>query len=270
MLADAVLAHAQGRVVAALPSDHETKRVILDANDNLVDQRADNPLADRGCLTRAVPGSLDIGAECEQTLPFRDGERRLRTRCERVAFVFKGTHRKQTLIPSMLKFSCDKAVVGIDSIVLTPRKGGLIAGLLKGKIDLAPLLGILDLPCLHSTDRCFDTERLEALDHLGANGAIDPHAAERYAWIAAMVEMASATMVAPRTPVLAAVGNVELAAAMTAAKKAGKQGLSTSHSAAAHETLTVGVVADQALIPLKLGPCNVSIMMVEDQNLPDA
>ena len=68
-----------------------------------------------------------------------------------------------------------------------------------------------------------------------------------------MIEMASTTMVAPRTPVLAAVGNVELAAAMTAAKKAGKQGLSASHSATAHETLTVGVVADQALIPLKLG-----------------
>ena len=151
---------------------------IDDANDNLVNQRADNPLADRGCRTRAVPGSLDIGAECEQTLPFCGGERRLRTRCERVAFVFKGTHRKQTLIPSMLKFSCDEAVVGIDGIVPTPRKGGFIAGLLKGKIDLAPLLGILDLPCLHSTDRCFDTERLEALDHLRANRAIDPHAAE--------------------------------------------------------------------------------------------
>ena len=80
-----------------------------------------------------------------------------------------------------------------------------------------------------------------------------------------MVEMASATMVAPRTSVLAAVGDVEFAAAMTAAKKTGKQGLSTSHSAAAHETLTVGVVADQALIPLKLGPRNVSIMMIEDQ-----
>jgi hypothetical protein len=81
-----------------------------------------------------------------------------------------------------------------------------------------------------------------------------------------MVEMASATMVAPRAPVLAAVGNVELAAAMTAAKKTGKQGLAASHGAAAHETLTVGVVADQALIPFKLGPRNVSVMMVEDQN----
>ena len=78
----------------------------------------------------------------------------------------------------MLKFNCDEAIVGIDGIVATPRKGGLIARLLKGKIELAPLLGVLDLPCLHSADRCFDTERLEALNHLDANGAIDPHAAE--------------------------------------------------------------------------------------------
>src|SRR3954463_16122703 len=47
MLADAVPRHAQGRVVAALPSNDKAERVVLDANDNLLEQRADDPVA--GC-----------------------------------------------------------------------------------------------------------------------------------------------------------------------------------------------------------------------------
>lgn len=85
-----------------------------------------------------------------------------------------------------------------------------------------------------------------------------------------MVELAAATMVTPRTPVLAAVGDMEFAAAMTTTKKTGKQGFSAAHGSAAHEALTIGIVGDQTLIPLKLGPLNISFMMVEDQSLPSA
>src|SRR3954464_11320116 len=66
MLADAVPRHAQGRGVAALPTDDQAERVVLDTNNNLLDQRADDPFA--GCWrgARAVPGPLEISAEREQ------------------------------------------------------------------------------------------------------------------------------------------------------------------------------------------------------------
>jgi hypothetical protein len=51
VLAGAVLAHLQGRVVTAYPSDHEVQHVVLDPHDNLLDQCADDPLAGRRCRT---------------------------------------------------------------------------------------------------------------------------------------------------------------------------------------------------------------------------
>ena len=65
-----------------------------------------------------------------------------------------------------------------------------------------------------------------------------------------------------------AIGDVKLAAAMATSKKAGEQRLATSHRAAAHEALTIGVVGDQALIPFELGPANVAFVTVDDQSLP--
>jgi len=63
---------------------------------------------------------------------------------------------------------------------------------------------------------------------------------------------------------------MQLAAAMTAPEQAGQQGFAPAHNAAAHEALAVGVVAEQALIPLELGPANVTLVMVEDQSIPGA
>jgi hypothetical protein len=55
---------------------------------------------------------------------------------------------------------------------------GLKAGLFQGKFDLASLLSVLDRLHVGCRERGFDTERLQALDHLGADSTIDPHSAE--------------------------------------------------------------------------------------------
>ena len=50
------------------------------------------------------------------------------------------------------------------------------------------LLGFLGPPlCFHRADRRLDTKRLQALDHLGADSAVDAHAAERDAAVAAVM-----------------------------------------------------------------------------------
>ena len=118
----------------------------------------------------------------------------------------------------------------------------LVAGLLDRQLDLTPLLGILGAPRFHGADRRLDAERLQPLDHLGADGAIDPHAAERDAAIAAMVDLAAPAMIAARAAVLAAIGDMQLAAAMAASQQAGEQRLAAPDRAAAHEAFAVGIV----------------------------
>jgi len=49
---------------------------------------------------------------------------------------------------------------------------------------LAPLLGALDAPPLRRGESRLDTERLQALNHLGADSTINPHAAKGDAWLA--------------------------------------------------------------------------------------
>ncbi|HEX6688789.1 MAG TPA: hypothetical protein VF085_09010 [Solirubrobacterales bacterium] len=115
-----------------------------------------------------------------------------------------------------------------------------------------------------------DAEWLKTHDHLGADGAIDPHAAERDAGIAAVIEMAAPAVVPTRVAVLAAVGDMQLAAAVAAPQQTGQQRFAAPDRAAAHEAPAIGVVADQALVPLKLHPANVTLVVVEDQNLPSA
>ena len=120
-----------------------------------------------------------IGAEREQALPLGRGQRRLRARRQRIPLVFERAHGEQALVPASLQLGGDEAVVGIDGVVLPPRPGRLVARLLERQLDLAPLLGILGAPRFHGAERRLDAERLQPLDHLGADSAIDPHAAER-------------------------------------------------------------------------------------------
>src|SRR3954452_2947693 len=267
MLADAVPRHAQGRVVAALPPDDQAERVVLDTNNNLLDQRADNSFA--GCWRGAwtVPGPLEISAECEQAIPVRGAQRRRGACRQRVPFVFQGADNEKTLVPASLKFRRDEAVVRVDGIVLPPRTGGFVARLLEGEFDLATLLRLRDAARLEGADRGLYTERLETLDHFGADSAINPQAAERDAPVPAMVKVAATAVIAPGAALRAAVGDMELAAA---AQEAGEQRFAAPHRSAAHEALAVGVVADQTLVPLELGPANVALVVVEDQSLPGA
>src|SRR3954467_1343174 len=267
MLADAVPRHAQGRVVAALPTNDKAERVVLDTNDNLLDQRADDPFA--GCWRGAwtVPGPLEISAEREQAIPVRGGQRRLGACCQCIPFILQRAHGQEALVREPLKFRRDEAVVRVDGIVLPPRTGGFVARLLEGEFDLAPLLRPLKAMRLQGADRGLYAERLQTLDHFAADSAINPQAAERDAPVPAMVEVAATAVIAPGAALRAAVGDMELAAA---AQEAGEQRFAAPHRSAAHEALAVGVVADQTLVPLELGPANVALVVVEDQSLPGA
>ena len=61
---------------------------------------------------------------------------------------------------------------------------------------------------------------------------------------------------------------MQLASTVAAAQHAGQERLAPTHRTAYHETLAVGVVGDQALVPLVFGPGQVTLMVVEEQDLP--
>jgi hypothetical protein len=136
---------------------------------------------------------------------------------------------EEALVPASFQFSGDKAVIGINRIILAPRPRCLVARLFERELDLASLFCILGPLGLHGTDRRLDAKRLKALDHLGADDAINPHAAERDAPIAAMVEMTAPTVITARAAILAAVGDVQFAAAVPASEETGQQRLAAPH-----------------------------------------
>ena len=102
--------------------------------------------------------------------------------------VFQPAHGQETLVPTSLKLCRDEAIMGVDSVVLPPRTSRFVARLL-GEFDLALLLALLGPARLHGPDRRLNAERLNALDHFGADRTINPHAAERDARLAAVIEV---------------------------------------------------------------------------------
>ena len=61
---------------------------------------------------------------------------------------------------------------------------------------------------------------------------------------------------------------LKLPAASRATQKARQHCLAAANGAPAHETLAIGVVGDQSLIPFELHPANITIMVVADQSHP--
>jgi hypothetical protein len=61
---------------------------------------------------------------------------------------------------------------------------------------------------------------------------------------------------------------MQLAATMTTAQETRQKRLAAADRAARHETFAVGVVGDQALIPLELGPREIAFVVVQEQDVP--
>src|ERR1700732_99463 len=55
---------------------------------------------------------------------------------------------------------------------------------------------------------------------------------------------------------------------MATAQETRQKRLAAADGAARHETFAVGVVGDQALIPLELGPREIAFVVVQEQDVP--
>ena len=83
-----------------------------------------------------------------------------------------------------------------------------------------------------------------------------------------MVQEASLAVIPANLTDRAAICDMQLAATMTTAQETRQKRLAAADRAARHETFAVGVVGDQALIPLELGPREIAFVVVQEQDVP--
>ena len=77
-----------------------------------------------------------------------------------------------------------------------------------------------------------------------------------------MIVGAAPTMVATGVAVLTGVGDVKFAPTMATAQQASELSLTSAQGTAAHRVLAVGVVRNQAEVPLMVRPAQITLMMV--------
>src|SRR5271166_1703572 len=249
-----VLLDLQRRVIAALPMQDHFDPVILDAHDDLMQDGPDNSLARRRRRGGVRPSDLEISAKAHETFALPLVEDRLRLLIEGFQLIFEPTDLDELFIPSTFKFARDKTVVRIHRIILPPCARRLKALLLQRQFDLPALFHGLRPSLFDCRKRRLDAEWLHKPDDLGSHSRVHAQAAEGDAAVSSMIDEASLAMIAADIPGRAAIGDMQLAAAMTAAQETRQKSLAAADRAARHETFAVGVVGDQQLIPLELGP----------------
>src|SRR5208283_2480929 len=259
---------AESRVILARPADDEIETVILHAHDDLLDQHADDPFARGDGRPFRMPGALDVGAEPHERLPLVRGYAMRRRGADRIELVLKPSLLLQAFVPAPLEFARDQPIVGVNGVILPSSVRSLETHLLERKLDLSALLGVLASTFLKSRQRGFDAKRLDALDDFGGDRGVDAKTAEGDAALRPVVEECALAVIARDVALRAAVSDMQLSPAMAAAEQPGEQGFSSPHGAPARPALAVGVVLDQALIPLEGVPDDIPFMVVADQNVP--
>src|SRR5271169_1326676 len=222
----------------------------------------------RVAMVAPWPSALDVGAEPEQRLAFAWAYAIRGHYAEGIELVLEPSLLFQALVPTPLQFSGNQSVVGIDGVILPSGVRRFETRLLDRQFDLPALLGVFAPARPQSRQRRLDAQRLNTLDHLRGNRTVDTKTAEGDAALHAVVDQGSSAVIARDVTFGPAVGDVQLASAVAATEQPGQQSLSPPHRAAARPALAVGVVVDQALIPLERIPTNIALMVVTDQNLP--
>src|ERR1700730_12747374 len=140
MLAGPVDLQIQRGVVPTLPMQDYLDEAPFDAHNDLVQCRAQDPLACRCGRSRVRPGELEIGAKPQKAPPLlpAEGPRLLRLKCGELDF--DPVPHLQRLVPPALQLASDQTIGGIDSIILPTGMRRREARLLQPHIAL-PLGG---------------------------------------------------------------------------------------------------------------------------------
>src|SRR6476619_1052770 len=106
------------------------------------------------------------------------------------------------------------------------------------------------------------------MKHFPGDSTIDTHPAKADAVVCGFGTERAFAGISLRIAALTGVMNMQPSTAARAAEQARQQSLATSYRTTTHVALSIGVVSDQVLVPFKLRPSNITLMVVVDQNLP--
>src|SRR5271166_3491161 len=130
----------------------------------------------------------------------------------------------------------------------------LIAGLLQRQLHLTAFLRHLCSPGGNGVQGRFYAQGLEQPQDLRTHRLIDAQAAKGDASISTVVQVSTLAVIATCFPGRPAVSDVKLTSAVAAAQEAREQRLAASNGASRHQALAVGIIGNQALVPLELRP----------------
>ena len=150
-------------MIAPVPADDDRECAVLHSHDDLIDQRADDPLARCRQCRRTRPCLFDIGAQCEQAGSFGLRRRCCRSCGQPFQFLLERLHFDQARIPALFETGRNKTIVGVHRVVLSLRASRLEASLLKRQFNLPTLLGVFGLPLVERIERSFGSRVAEGV-----------------------------------------------------------------------------------------------------------
>lgn len=164
-------------VSAAAPVDDEDQLpgVLVNVDDDLLDEGADETLFNVGVGGRSVPRRLEIASKSQQLLAIDDGSRRDRRHLHARLSLAKVSERG---VPSRFELARDESVVRIDGFVATPSKLHLVLGLLALKLVRTRALRRLTLRQIHRAHRRLNGERLDDAQEFAGDDLIRPRRSE--------------------------------------------------------------------------------------------
>ena len=105
MLTDRIHLQLQRRVIAALPMQDHLDKPALNARDNLLQRRAQNPFACCRTRCRMRPGTLEISAKLHQMLSFLLARWRRPFRVELCDLSLDPVHTFERNVPTALQLA---------------------------------------------------------------------------------------------------------------------------------------------------------------------
>jgi len=174
----------------------------------------------------------------------------------------------QSLVPAPFQLCGNQSVKGVYGIVLPSGQGGLVARLFELQFDMPVHVISGSLSRFDCLQRRFDTQGLQALQNLVADGFIHAQRAEGNTTAAAVGDFCAYAFIATYIPSRTAVGYSQLARAMTTAQQSGEQRFAAANRTLYLLTQHVGVLCDEVLIMLENLPRDIALMMLANQCPP--
>ncbi len=178
------------------------------------------------------------------------------------------TDTLERVVPSCLELGRYKTVFGVDGVVLPTRPLCFVVPLLQRQLKSLPFLIVFSsdlLSCLYARlDACW----LNCLEDVVRDNAVETYATDGDALRRAVVDLATATVVARHAPAPSSVRHVEHPAAPCAAQQTGEQRRAPLRRTAITSTSHTRIRLEDLLIPNVLVPADVTRVVIQDQDLP--